>query len=138
MPKLIIRKNSKILEILLAIELKENEEKKISLINSNVQKEEIYGSIIQPKQNPFGLIVFFFKNKKIQFEEYPNNYLHKHGLNFINKNFSYCNSYNALFISGGENSNNSNLALNDFWIINHINYAISIEKKCQLKKNITQ
>ena len=128
-------KNTKLYEILLAIELKENEDKKISLINSNLYKEEVYGSIIQPKQNPFGLIVFFFRNKKIQFEEYPYNYLQNFGLDFLNKNFAYCNSYNALYLSGGENSNNSNLPLNDFWIINHKNYAISRKKMPVQKKN---
>jgi hypothetical protein len=128
-------KNTKLFEILLAIEIKENEDKKYSLINSIAEKEEIYSSIIQPKQNPFGLIVFFFKNKKIQFEEYPNDYLQKYGLDFFNKNFAYCNSYNELYLSGGENSNNSNLVLNDFWIINHKNYSISRKKMPVEKKN---
>lgn len=124
--------NSNLLEIYIAIELKENEENKISLINSNEEKERVYSKIIQPKQNPFGLIVFHPQNNKIRFEEYPNNYLQNYGLNSLNTNLSYCNSDKALFVTGSEKAN---LPYNDFWIINHKNYAISRKKLPIDKRN---
>ena len=121
--------NSKLLEIVIAIELKENEE---NLINSKEDKHQIFSKIIQPKENPFGLIVFFPQNNKIQFEEYPYEYIQKNGLNSSNIHFTYCNSPHALFLSGAEKHN---LPYNDFWIINHRNYAISRKKMEIEKKN---
>jgi hypothetical protein len=120
--------NSKLLEIVIAIELKENEE---NLINLEEEKKHIVlKKIIQPKKNPFELIVFSPQNNKIQFEQYPNEYLQKYGLNSSNIDFTYCNSPHALFLSGGENSN---LPHNDFWIINNRNYAIT-RKKMEIEK----
>ena len=118
-------KNSKLLEISIAIELFDSKEKQLSSLNIH---EQIYTQIIQPKLNPFGLIVFFPQINKIQFEEYPDDYLEKKGLKSINnKKLIYCNSPNELFLSLAEHSD-------DFWIIKNKNYAIS-KKTIPFKKN---
>ena len=127
--------NTKILEISIAIELQESNESnqnQISSFNSEDHKELVYNRIILPKLNPFGLIVFFTKNKKIQFEKYPSNYLQNYGLNSSNLNLIYCNSPEALFLSGSVNTNSPS---NDFWKINHQTYGIIRTKMPYEKRN---
>ena len=115
--------NSQLLEISISIELQElNELKnKLSLIKFDDENEQTYNQIIKPKLNPFGFIVFFPRTNKIQIEEYPNNISKKYGLNELSINFAYCNSPYFLFLSGGENSD---VALDYFWIINNKNYNL--------------
>ena len=123
--------NSNLIDISIAIELMENNQKKTNLIHFDDEKEQINLKIIQPKLHPFGLVVFFPKNNKIQIEEYPSEIVEKFGFNTLNTNYIYCNSPYALFLSGpgGENS--------DFWIINHKNYGIKRKKLPINKKNFS-
>ena len=66
----IISPEQKILEISIALELREIEELKyqFSLTKFDDENDEIFSQIIKPKLNPFGLIVFFTKNNSIQIE----------------------------------------------------------------------
>ena len=120
--------NAKLLDISIAIEVIDSKEKINTSINLDDRNEQIYTQIIQPKINPFGLIVFFPQYNKIQYEEYPSDYLEKKGLKYINNNkLIYCNSPNELFLSLAENSD-------DLWIIKNKNYAI-IKKSIPFVKN---
>ena len=121
--------NAKLLDISIAIELIDSKEQINASVCLDERCEEIYTQIIQPKLNPFGLIVFFPKYNKIQFEEYPSDYLEKKGLKYINNNnkLIYCNSPNELFLSLAENSN-------VLWIIRNKNYGI-IKKTIPFEKN---
>ena len=116
-----------ILEISLAIELREIEDLKnqFDLIKFDDEEDEVYTKIIKPKFNPFGLIVFFTKNNQIQIEQYPEEIIKKFNLgNLNNNNLSYCNSPNYLFLSSEKN----------FWIINKKTYSIT-HKKLIISKN---
>ena len=120
--------NAKLLDITIAIEVIDSKEKINTSNNLDDRNEQIYTQIIQPKINPFGLIVFFPQYNKIQYEEYPGDYLEKKGLKYINNNkLIYCNSPNELFLSLAEKSD-------DFWIIKKKNYAI-IKKTIPFVKN---
>ena len=122
----IISPEQKILEISIALELREIEELKyqFSLTKFDDENDEIYSQIIKPKLNPFGLIVFFTKNNSIQIEQYPPEIIKKYNLDKFNKNYAYCNSPNFLFLSGE----------NNFWTINKKNYAIN-HFKLKITKN---
>ena len=120
--------NAKLLDITIALELIDSKEQINASISIDERNEETYTQIIQPKLNPFGLIVFFPQYNKIQFEEYPSDYLEKKGLKYINNNkLIYCNSPNELFLSLAENSD-------DLWIIKNKNYGIS-KKTIPYSKN---
>jgi hypothetical protein len=118
-----IEPNSQPLEISILIELRELNElkRRLSLIKFDDERDQVYSQIIQPKLDPFGFIVYLTESNTIQIEQYPNEITVKYGLNNLSNNFAYCNSQNALFISGGEYLNSS---LDDFWIINKKNYSI--------------
>ncbi len=122
----IISPEQKILEISIALELREIEELKyqFSLTKFDDENDQVYSQIIKPKLNPFGLIVFFTKNNSIQIEQYPPEIIKKYNLDKFNKNYAYCNSPNFLFLSGE----------NNFWIINKKNYAIN-HFKLKITKN---
>ena len=125
--KLIIPSStSSILEISIAIELREVEELKyqFSLIKFDDENEEIYSQIIKPKLNPFELIVFLTNNSTIQIEQYPSDILNKYKLDKFNTNYAFCNSPNFLFLSGE----------NNFWIINKKTYSIK-RLKLKISKN---
>ena len=122
----IISPEQKILEISIALELREIEELKyqFSLTKFDDENDQVYSQIIKPKLNPFGLIVFFTKNNSIQIEQYPPEIIKKYNLDKFNKNYAYCNSPNFLFLSGE----------NNFWTINKKNYAIN-HFKLKITKN---
>ena len=122
----IISPEHKILEISIALELREIEELKyqFSLTKFDDENDQVYSQIIKPKLNPFGLIVFFTKNNSIQIEQYPPEIIKKFNLDNFNKNYAYCNSPNFLFLSGE----------NNFWIINKKNYVIN-HFKLKISKN---
>ena len=118
--------SSNILELSIAIELREVEELKyqFSLIRFDDEDEEIYSQIIKPKLNPFELIVFLTNNCTIQIEQYPLDILKKYKLDKFNSNCAFCNSPNYLFLSGEKY----------FWIINKKTYSIK-HLKLKLSKN---
>ena len=93
----------------------------------NIGDEEIssYSKILQPKSDDnFGIYIFFPESGSLSLEEYPEKIINVFKLNKFNKSSAYCNSYDSLFISGG-NYNSENIK--DLWIINNQNYKI--EKK---------
>ena len=83
----------------------------------NDSKYPSYKKIIQPKSNPFGLLICSPKEKKISLKTYPEKIISLFELNKFNESSSYCNSLNDLYISEGK----------DFWIIN--NNDFNIKKK---------
>ena len=93
----------------------------------NIGDEEIssYSKILQPKSDDnFGIYIFFPESGSLSLEEYPEKIINVFKLNKFNKSSAYCNSYDSLFISGG-NYNSENIK--DLCIINNQNYKI--EKK---------
>ena len=123
----LIRKNNpqsffNIKEAELSVELEE-------LLYTGDSAYKIYQKIIQPKFNPFGLYIYTPKEEIIYSYVYPEKTINLFELNKINEGSAYCNSYNDLYISGSNESNNK-----DFWIINNSNYEIK-KKKMPTNKN---
>ena len=82
--------------------------------NLNDSKYPSYKKIIQPKTNPFGLLICSPKEKKISLKAYPEKIISLFELNKFNESSSYCNSLNDLYISEGK----------DFWSINNNDFKI--------------
>jgi hypothetical protein len=123
----LIRKNNpqsffNIKEAELSVELEE-------LLYTGDSAYKIYQKIIQPKFNPFGLYIYTPKEEIIYSYVYPEKTINLFELNKINEGSAYCNSYNDLYISGSNESNNK-----DFWIINNSNYEIK-KKKMPTNRN---
>ena len=70
---------------------------------------ELFG---KPFYDPFEISLFIKKEKKFKLLKYPKEVLEKTMLINFGITSAYCNGYNHLYISGGENN------LNNFWIIN--------------------
>lgn len=126
--KLIHVENNSILESAeIWIELAEGEER----IEKEFE-EPLMKKLIKPKCNPFGLIVFIPSQKRITVENYPESITKKYGLGIFDSSSAYCDSPNALFISGGKKRGNPT---NDFWIIDHEKYHIKYKKMPCFKSN---
>ena len=80
-----------------------------------------FNKIIHPKANPFSLYVLSPLEKSITVKSFPNKTISLFELNKFNDGSAYCNSYNDLYISGGNNN------IKDFWIID--NNSFEIKKK---------
>ena len=80
-----------------------------------------YKKIIQPKSNPFSLYIYSPKEKTIITKTFPDKTITLFELQKFNEGSAFCNSYNNLYISGGNDNNK------DFWIIN--NNIFEIKKK---------
>ena len=65
--------------------------------------------------------MFFPENGTISLEVYPNNIIQKYEFNKFNISSTYCNSPNALYISGGTFNDEK---LDYFWIIDNELYSI--------------
>ena len=89
-----------------------------------------YQKIMKPKFNPFGLYIYTPKEGIIYTHIYPGKTITLFELNKINEGSAFCNSYNDLYISGSNESNNKN-----FWIINNNNYEIKKKNMPTNKKN---
>jgi hypothetical protein len=86
-----------------------------------------YNRLLQPKINPFGLIIYFPKEGTITLKTFSDQIISSAELYKYKEQGTYCNSFNELFISEGR----------DFWIINNTTFSI-IKKKTPLdKKNHT-
>ena len=88
-----------------------------------------FKKIIQPKANPFSLYVFSPKDKTIIIKSFPERIISLFELKKFNEGSAYCNSYNDLYISGGNNNNK------DFWIINNNSFDIKKKNMPMNKKN---
>jgi hypothetical protein len=83
-----------------------------------------YTKLFLPKLNPFRLYIYSFKENSIILKTFSQDKLASTKLSNLNSSFAYCNSYNNLFISEG----------NDFWIINHSSFQIKYKKMPIQKK----
>ena len=63
-----------------------------------------YTFILRPKINPLGFIIYSVKTNMIYQESLQKNIIRSYNLDKYNpENSAYCNSYDALYISGGSN-----------------------------------
>ena len=88
-----------------------------------------YKKIIQPKSNPFSLYIYSPKEKEITMKTFPDKTITLFELQKFNEGSAFCNSYNNLYISGGNDNNK------DFWIINNNNFEIKKKNMPTGKKN---
>ena len=86
------------------------------------ENDEMFYTLLQPKINPFELIEYNPIKKKIKLIECPPDIINYCHLDRFSKESAFCNSYNSLYISGGEVSGK---AINNFWIIDKNSYKIS-------------
>ena len=86
-----------------------NINKNIDLVPENEKFSEIVG---KPFNNPFQILCFYKNLKKFKILCYNDELIEQTKMNKFNKTSAYCNGYNHLYISGGENS------LKYFWDIN--------------------
>lgn len=91
----------------------------------NDSKYPSYKKIIQPKSNPFGLLIVYPKEKKISLKTYPDKIISLFELNKINKSSSYCNSLNDIYISEEK----------DFWSIDNNDFKIKKKNMPSNKRN---
>ena len=88
-----------------------------------------YKKIILPKSNPFSLYIYSPKEKNIILQNIPEKNISLFELNNFNEGSAYCNGYNELYISGGNDNNK------DFWMINNSNFEIKKQNMLSGKKN---
>ena len=88
-----------------------------------------YKKIILPKSNPFSLYIYSPKEKNIILQNIPEKNITLFELNKFNEGSAYCNGYDELFISGGNDNNK------DFWMINNSNFEIKKQNMLSGKKN---
>ena len=82
-----------------------------------------YNKLIIPIKNNdcLELYVYYPEKGVMDIEEYHKKIYKEYSLFKINKQCSFCNSHNYLFLSGGEDNNE---IINDFWIIDNNQYSI--------------
>ena len=82
-----------------------------------------YNKLIIPIKNNDCLELYVYYPEKgfMDIEEYHKKIYKEYSLFKINKQSSFCNSHNYLFLSGGEDNNE---IINDFWIIDNNQYSI--------------
>ena len=82
-----------------------------------------YNKLIIPIKNNdcLELYVYYPEKGVMDIEEYHKKIYKEYSLFKINKQSSFCNSHNYLFLSGGEDNNET---INDFWIIDNNQYSI--------------
>ena len=82
-----------------------------------------YNKLIIPIKNNdcLELYVYYPEKGVMDIEEYHKKIYKEYSLFKINKQSSFCNSHNYLFLSGGEDNNE---IINDFWIIDSNQYSI--------------
>ena len=104
-----------------------------SLLNSNnnsfdeSEKDKYIELIAKPFSNPFEIYCFSKNNKTFKIIRFTNELKENKKINNFSSSSAYCNGFNHLYISGGENSQNY------FWEINLkmniINHPILIPPK---------
>ncbi len=130
---LINNKEIKNSDLLIELIQANNTFKKLGNVNILIEIEEIYNigdenypcfnKILQPVRNNFGIYIFAPEYGSMSLEEYPDNVKKDYELEKFNIVSTYCNSPNALYISGGIFNEEK---LNLFWIID--NQYLSIKK----------
>ena len=85
-----------------------------------------FSKLSQPKQNPFRLFILSINDRSVYLKKLSSDKIISSKLSNLKGEGTYCNSYNDLFISEG----------NNFWIINHDSFQIRYKKMPILKKEI--
>ena len=85
------------------------ENKSIDLSHLNEKYVDVMG---KPFFNPFEILCFYKSQRKFKILSYNNELLEKTKINKFDSTSAYCNGWNHLYISGGEN------CINKFWDIN--------------------
>ena len=82
-----------------------------------------YNKLIIPIKNNdcLELYVYYPEKGVMDIEEYHKKIYKEYSLFKINKQSSFCNSHNYLFLSGGKDNNE---IINDFWILDNTQYSI--------------
>ena len=95
-----------------------------------------YNKLIIPIKNNDSLELYVYYPEKgiMDIEEYHKNFYEEYSLFKINDKTSFCNSYNYLFLSGGEYNNE---IINDFWIIDNLQYSLKLLSIPSPKSNHT-
>ena len=91
-----------------------------------------YKKILEPIRGDFGIYVFIPEFGTISFEKYIKDIEIEYGLHKFNLNSAYCNSPNALYMSGGIFDGEK---LNNFWIIDNEYYSIETNEMIFPKSN---
>ena len=100
------------------------------ILYSGDASSPIFNKIMQPKQNPFGLLIFCIKDISLKLKNFPEKTINLFELNKINEGSAYCNSNEDLYISGSNDKDNK-----DFWIINNKDFNIKKKKMPFSKQN---
>ena len=88
--------------------------------------------LFKPKSNPFGILIYSINTNKFILEDLSNDIIQSNNLDKYNPEYSaYCNSNDALFISGGVGKNRARL--NDLWIIKYNSYENKDKGKFVIK-----
>ena len=82
-----------------------------------------YNRLLQPKTNPFGVIIYSPKEGNVILKQFPDKIISENELNKFSKG-TYCNSFNNLLLSEGKY----------FWIINNTSFNVR-KKKLPIEKN---
>ena len=88
-------------------------------------KKMSFNRLLQPKLNPFGLIIYSPKEGRVSLKLFSDNFISQNELYKYKGKGTYCNSFNDLFISEEK----------DFWIINNSNFNVKRKKLPIDKKN---
>ena len=83
-----------------------------------------FSRLFQPKLNPFRIFIYSHKEGTVTLKNFCPEKISSFKLSNLSTQYTYCNSFNDLFVSEG----------NDFWIINHNSFQIR-HKKMPIKKN---
>ena len=73
-----------------------------------------FNKLLQPKINPFGIIIYSPKEGKVSLRQFSDKIISTYELYKYKGQGVYCNSFNELFISEGK----------DFWVINNTSFKI--------------
>ena len=124
-----INETTKMKDLLNLKDFPENITPKIYIkLNDLMSKEydDTFTFLLKPKLNPLGFIIYSVKTNIIYQVALNKNLIKTHNLDKYNPdNSAYCNSYEALYISGGSKPNRD--PISDFWII-YYNYSIKNKK----------
>ena len=107
-----IEKNTKLIEIDVSLDFSFSDLKIPQKANSKLKTNKLF----KPESNPFHIISYSPKEGEITLETYPQKTIIENSLNDFSDSTAYCNSNDALYMSGGEKDGK---ATNNFWKIDH-------------------
>ena len=107
-----IEKNTKLIEIDVSLDFSFSDLKIPQKANSKLKTNKLF----KPESNPFHIISYSPKEGEITLETYPQKTIIENSLNDFSDSTAYCNSNDALYMSGGEKDGK---ATNHFWKIDY-------------------